>query len=341
MKQINLLKKFYHISGIDESEYSRIVFERKEKLEKVERLLSEGCRLDIALQVLNISRATYYRWKKSYKELGLRGLENEDKRPKKIRKSTWSLKTENEIYNLRKKYPVWGKGKIAIMYKKELGKDISQSTVGRILKKLIDLNKIKKVSYICGKKETKKRAFNGHAKRWKYGMKATIPGEMIQIDHMSVESLNYIKHFSAICPITKLITSKCYKTATSNNAADFLNQVVNFFPFRIKSIQVDGGSEFMSDFEKECEKRNIELFVLPPKSPEYNCHIERSNGTFKYEFYYQYSGPYKLELIQNSLQNFVMFYNKTRPHQGLGYLTPMEYYESIIAEVPKVSYVLN
>ncbi len=44
-------------------------------------------------------------------------------------------------------------------------------------------------------------------------------------------------------------------------------------------IQVDGGSEFMGDFEDECAERKPPLKVLPPHSPELNGVVERTNRT--------------------------------------------------------------
>jgi len=38
-------------------------------------------------------------------------------------------------------------------------------------------------------------------------------------------------------------------------------------PFAIKAIQVDGDSGFQDAFERECQKRGIKLFVLPPLLP--------------------------------------------------------------------------
>jgi len=49
--------------------------------------------------------------------------------------------------------------------------------------------------------------------------------------------------------------------------------------FVIKAIQVDGGSEFESVFKEECQKRNIKLFVLPPRSPKLNGCVERAQKT--------------------------------------------------------------
>ena len=33
-------------------------------------------------------------------------------------------------------------------------------------------------------------------------------------------------------------------------------------PFTIESIQVDGGSEFMKEFEEDCQEFNIPLFSM-------------------------------------------------------------------------------
>lgn len=324
-------KKYYNINNIDENEYSQIALERKEKLDKYELLKAEYCSDETIFEVLKVPRSTLFRWKKNYKLFGFIGLENQSKRPNNLRKPIWSKEIELRIYRLRQKYKLWGKAKIAIMYEREYASKISTSTVGRIIKKLLQQNKIKSVNFLANKKISRNRIFSGHAQRWKKGMKATVPGELVQIDHMTiyVSGIGYLKQFNAICPITKFAVEKVYKEANSQNGADFLKLVIKQFPFIIKSIQVDGGGEFMKEFESLCKKFNIPLWVLPPNSPELNGNVERSNSTFKYEFYSQYDGPPKLEAVQFLLQKFVTFYNEIRPHQGIGYLTPNQFYESI------------
>jgi putative transposase len=325
-------KEIYQIKNIDETDYSKIVWERKEKLEKIELLLSEGCFENVALEALDIARSTYYRWKKNYKDLGLAGLENESRKPRKTRHPGWTKEIEARIYHLRKQYPLWGKQKIATMYEREYGEKISYSTTGRILKKLIKNNKIFPVKFLLhGKRDTKKRVFNNHAQRWKHGMKATKPGELVQVDHMSVyiPGYGYAKNFSATCPITKYVVYELYQEATSKNAADFLEKMKREFPFKICSVQVDGGSEFMAYFENACKNAQIPLFVLPPRSPELNGNVERGNGSVKYEFYAQYSAPTSLHVIRKNLQKYSDFYNNIRPHQGIGLLTPRRFYEVI------------
>lgn len=84
-------------------------------------------------------------------------------------------------------------------------------------------------------------------------MKSFKPGEMIQIDHMTVTKNNIsMKHFQAWDPKTKTIVAEVASNATSSAAAKFLRKVVQEMPFKILSIQVDGGSEFMRHFETEC-----------------------------------------------------------------------------------------
>jgi transposase len=288
MQQKMLHRKFNEVRRLDETEYNPIVYERKEKIEKFKKLRKEGCSEKVILEILEITRATYYHWKKSYTLNGLSGLEDQSKRPNTMRTRTWSKLVEQRVYLLRKKFPLWGKAKIAVRYKTEYRENISESTVGRVIKKLCSQNKVMPVRFLYGKKETRRRIFNGHAQRWKLGMHATKPGELIQIDHMTIQmpDIGQVKHFNAICPVTKFSVYKVYKEATSLNAADFLEHMKQQFPFPISSIQVDGGSEFMSTFEKAAQQSNISLYVLPPRSPEYNGNVERGNGT-EYEFYYQ------------------------------------------------------
>jgi hypothetical protein len=42
---------------------------------------------------------------------------------------------------------------------------------------------------------------------------------------------------------------------------------------------VDGGGEFAAAFEQACQQKELLLFVLPPKSPKLNAHVERSHRT--------------------------------------------------------------
>ena len=330
-------RKFYQIQGIDETDYSQKAYDRKEKLRIYGKLVSEGCSQKTALEAIKISRATYYRWKRSYQLFGLAGLEDESRSPNNPRKTAWTRKDERLVLKVRKKFKLWGKYKIAAILSREYRINLSASTVGRIISKFIKKGEIKPVSFYFGIKIKKRRVFNGHAQRWEYGMKAREPGELLQMDHATIKlgCGKNVKHFKAICPITKLVAEKAYTNATSTLAEDFLKHAQEHLPFGIKSIQVDGGSEFMGDFEEACRRKNIPLYVLPPRRPQFNAHVERGNGTAKYEFYYQCDFPPVLSIVNQCLQKFVEFYNTYRPHQSLQYKTPMEHYKLLMEEKRK------
>ena len=307
-------------------------YQRKQKLDQYHQLRSEGCCQQTALSVLEVSRSTYYRWSKKHKVYGLEGLENEDRMPNNKRKPTWSSDVEQLVLQVRKRFPIWGKSKITTVILRDYGIKISESMVGRILSMLLKQDRIKSVAYCCGLKEfRKKRKFSGHAQPWEYGTKAKNPGELIQIDHATIQILNgiKIKHFKAVCPVTKYVVEQAYRSATSSIGEDFLRYMIEMFPFEIISMQVDGGSEFMGDFERCSEDLGIPLFVLPPRRPQYNGVVERGHRTVKYEFYYQLHNINTLSVLRGKLHKFTEFYNTFRPHMRLQNLTPMQYYNQL------------
>lgn len=337
MQQYKLHKKFvlhgklYQKPTIDESEYSSKVYERLEKIELFKKMRSEGCTITTAVAALKVPQSTLYRWKKNYERFGLAGLEKESTCPNTLRKSKQNQATIKQILHLRKQNPLYGRAKIAVLLRRDHNISISASSVGRILKGLIRRKQIMPARFYYGRKKVKPRTFNKHAQRWKKGMKSTKPGELMQIDHASIwlGTSFPVKHFQAICPFTKMVAEQAYNSATSHSAATFLDYVISSLPFPVHSIQVDGGSEFMKDFEVACQERNIPLFVLPPKTPENNGNVERANGAAKYEFYAFYNGELNLKSVRVHLKRYVKKYNTYRPHQALQYLTPQQYYTSL------------
>jgi putative transposase len=98
-------------------------------------------------------------------------------------------------------------------------------------------------------------------------------------------------------------------------------------PFTVKAIQVDGGSEFMAQFEDACRQRGITLFVLPPRSPKLNGHVERAQRTHKEEFYYRLTNASTLTQVNKLLRKWEQVHNTFRPHQALGQITPLAFHK--------------
>jgi len=116
-----------------------------------------------------------------------------------------------------------------------------------------------------------------------------------------------------------------YARATAAQAASFLDILEERMPFPIKALQVDGGSEFASQFETECQRRGILLFVLPPHSPELNGHVERAHRTHAEEFYEVYDGELDIPSLREALERWEWTYNHVRASQALNWKSPAEY----------------
>ena len=89
-------------------------------------------------------------------------------------------------------------------------------------------------------------------------------------------------------------------------------------PFKVRSISVDGGSEFMAEFEVACRDRGIALFVLPPRSSKLHGSVERANRTHTEEFYECSTAEPTVAALGAALRDWEATYNTVRPHQALG-----------------------
>ena len=67
--------------------------------------------------------------------------------------------------------------------------------------------------------------------------------------------------------------------ATVGAVAGLQDAILERTPFPIRAIQVDGGSEFMAQFEAACKESGVHLYVSPPRSPKLNRHVERAQRT--------------------------------------------------------------
>ena len=119
--------------------------------------------------------------------------------------------------------------------------------------------------------------------------------------------------------------TKVYSNAKASAAKRFLEDLLAVIPFEILSVQVDGGSEFMAEFEDACASLSLEPIVLPPSRPTYNGGVERGNRTFKEEFYYRRDLlADSIGAINFELKKALKKYNTYRPHKNLDGLTPMQ-----------------
>jgi putative transposase len=241
-----------------------------------------------------------------------------------MRRPTWTADQAQAVRQARDAHPRWGKDKLAVLLKRE-GVVLSVSMIGRILSELI------RRRVLVEPKSTRLRPHSRHARPYaiRKPKEHTVaaPGDLVQLDTMHLTPLPGVerRHFSAVDVASRWGVTGVRATATAGTATDFLDELVERTPFPIRALQVDGGSEFMAEFETACQERGLALFVLPPRSPKLNGHVERANRTHRQEFWELYDGDLDLPPLRAALRAWEETYNHARPHQALGYRTPAEH----------------
>ena len=299
-----------------------------------EKLKAAGSNDKIAQEFAGVSRATYFRYKRRLKDLA-KGVLPPTKKPKTLQKPRWFESEKQLVLCIRRENPTYGKAKIAVILKRDFAIKISESTVGRILKFLQSKGLVLKSASALRVK--RKRNFTGrHAKPWEYkDYKKMVLGERVQIDHMTVTKNGIsFKHFQAWDRRSKFIAAGIYTHAKSLSAKRFLAEFLQKVPFKVLSIQVDGGSEFRAEFEQACADLAIPLIVLPPSKPTYNGGVERGNRIFREEFYARSDFlANSIGAMRADLTKAINKYNTYRPHYALKGLTPMQYIQNHILKV--------
>ena len=317
------------VSGVSRLANLRVELSRKarQRLKWFDYYDSRGRNARLTCRHFDISPQTFYRWKRRYNPRHLASLEEWSHRPKNLRQPAYSTELVEAVLRLREEYPRWGKDKLVVLLHRER-LDCSASTVGRILHKLKERGVLKEPipNHISARKRQRKRPY---AIRKPREYVASAPGDIVEVDTLDVRPLPgvILKHFTARDIISRWDVLEAHTRATSNTASGFIDVLLKRMPFPIKAIQVDGGSEFQDVFEEECQRRGIKLFVLPPRSPKLNGHVERAQRTHTEEFYEVTDAGFELTELNQALLKWEKVYNTIRPHQSLGYLTPQQFLE--------------
>ena len=129
--------------------------------------------------------------------------------------------------------------------------------------------------------------------------------------------------YTAIDDATRVRALKVYDKHTQANAIDFVDHIIEKFPFRIKEIRTDNGHAFQAKFHWHVEDQGIRHAYIKRGTPQLNGKIERSHRSDQQEFYQllSYKGDVDLEAKLSEWENF---YNFNRPHGAFNGKTPYE-----------------
>jgi len=268
-----------------------------------------------------ISRKTFYAWKNRYNPLYLKSLESRSKRPKRTRQWQVSRIEEFRILRIRKSHLRYGKMKLSVLYRQEYGTSISSWKIQRIIEK-------HRIYYhpLKTEKLRQKRKHNQVKKRITELKKEPRTGFLIALDTLVrywAGTKRYI--LTAVDIHSKIAFARMYPSHHSKHAADFLNRLHYLLDGRIENLQTDNGSEFAKHFEEAAETLKLPHYLSRPKTPTDNSFDERFNRTLNEEFIQMGHMTADCESFNKNLTEWLIEYNFKRPHQTLGYETPINY----------------
>ena len=276
--------------------------------------------VSLTCRYFGISRKTFYKWQKLYDPNNLFTLEDQSKAPINRRQREITPEQKLRVIQLRKQYIRYSKIKLAKIYLREYGEPISSWKVQKVIEQ-------HKLYYNPGKtaRTTYKRLNAIKRKRITELRKKPKNGFLVCLDAIELR-YNSLKRyiFTGIDSFSKVAFARMYRHANSYNASDFLNRLLYLTDGRIENIQTDNGSEFEKHFRQSCDKLNLNRYHSRPRTPKDNPVNERFNRTLRNEFIDL--GNYTPDVIQfnQNLTEWLIEYNFRRPHEALGYETPIK-----------------
>ena len=95
----------------------------------------------------------------------------------------------------------------------------------------------------------------------------------------------------------------------------------------IVHVHTDNGNEFHRYFEEGLRTLNLNHWWSRPRTPKDNPKNERFNRTLQEEFLQLGNYHSDLLVFNRNLTEWLVEYNAVRPHQALGYRTPLVFAE--------------
>lgn len=283
-----------------------------------------------AVEAFGAKRSTLYGWWKTYKESGYKveSLNPGSQAPKNRRKRIVDPLIIQEIKRLRFDVcPNMGKDKVKkdldIFCKENKLNNISASTVGRIIKNKKIYHHRQKVSYFGKVKIVNKRK----KERKPRDFIAKEQGDLIEIDTI-VKFVWGVKRYviTAVDVKTRYSFAWAYNNHGSASAKDFFKKLEIAFPYKIKAVQTDNGSEFHKYFMEYLEKQKVIHYWNYKGQPAKNGHVEKYNRTIQEEFIdWNEILLEDISQFNQKLMDWLIWYNTKRYHWSLNLTSPVDY----------------
>jgi len=316
------------------------IIPHQRKLASIAELSKEGQRrlrwIDYYLVKRNVSltcrhfsipRSLFYKWYNRFCELGLKGLETQSRKPHTVRKREIAWDAQNKIEHLRKDNPAWSKYKLSYILERDEGIIVSPSSVNRVFhdRELFWPNTSK--ARLAAKKSWRIRRI-----RAPKALRGAAPGSLVEIDVKTLNCLGSTYYqFTAIDTCTKMKYIEVFSNRSAKCGHKFINNMLTYFPFRVRHINSDNGGEFLAECHQLLERKKIAHYFSRARTPKDNPVVECTIKADEYEFWVWGNLTSTVKELNEKAKFWMEKFNTYRPHQALNYLTPKEFYEKTLS----------
>jgi transposase InsO family protein len=160
------------------------------------------------------------------------------------------------------------------------------------------------------------------------------PGERVQVD-VKVVKLGASKAFqyTALDDCTRYRVLRLYRRRNQWSSLDFLGEVKGAFPFPIRELHCDNGSEFPLAFALAVQEAGIRHRYIRPRRPQQNGKVERSHRIDNEEFWSRHTFD-SFTAAATALPGWERVYNVDRFSLALRGETPAEKLERLLSRAP-------
>lgn len=286
--------------------------------------------LKAALAAFGVSRRTLYGWQTILTKGNNQpeALNEKPKRPKTVRKRAWPKAITDRIRQLRDEHPNLGKEKIQVFITplcQELELPCpSVSTIGNLIRDMGGLRKFPIKVRHNGQIVLRKRA---KVIRKPKQFVAEYPGHCGSLDTIERHihgARRYIITFTDV--YSRFSLAWATNSHASLAAKEFFNIATFLFPFPLKYVLTDNGSEFMKHFDQELKSLHNTHWHTYPRTPKMNAHCERFNRTIQEEYVdYHESELLDPTKFNAGLMKHLLWHNTERPHHSLNLQPPVQF----------------
>ena len=291
----------------------------EQRYQAVLAVIADGHDVTAVAEQWGVTRQTLHAWLARYEASGLEGLAERSHRPASCPHQMPAV-VQAVVLELRRQHPAWGPRRIRVeLARRGVGPLPSESGIYRALLRagLIE----------PGARRRRKESW----RRWERGApmelwQMDVVGGIGLADGSSVKALTGLDDHSRFCISARLMPAERTRAVCDGLAAALTRHGVP------TQILTDNGKVFTGRFfhppvevlfDRICRENGIEHLLTAPRSPTTTGKIERFHRSLRAECLTGQTFA-SLSVAQAAIDEWVEFYNTSRPHQSLDMATPAE-----------------